>query len=240
MQPVRRLLEHLARSSSSPAPKCPSAATTRPPGSRPFQCLHPRQLRFRLLFRHLFHGRPLHRHVPVRPITRRPARTAASPRSAMPCPQSMGRTCSDLGDDAMKRLFALWIGRRHAAAESPDLSCPRLWTAASGRHRWHHVEFVWRDQVILKNRAGEPIRILPRDRLSAADQAPAGRGVRAAGRPPPASNGFATASAPDTVNPPGVSPAPAQGLVTGGWCTEILSARKRPSAHRWTRNPSRT
>ena len=116
----------------------------------------------------------------------------------------------------MKRLFALWIGLlllgHAAAAESPDLSRPRLWTAASGKQLMAVFAELSGDQVILKNRAGEPIRI-PRDRLSAADQALLDEAFGPLPGEPPASNEFAEPP-PDTAVAAAGSSAPPQGPVT--------------------------
>ena len=57
-----------------------------------------------------------------------------------------------------------------AVAESADLSRPRVWTAASGQQLAAVFVELSGDQVVLRNRSGESIRI-PRNRLSAADQA---------------------------------------------------------------------
>lgn len=116
----------------------------------------------------------------------------------------------------MKRLFALWIGLlllgHAAAAESPDLSRPRLWTAASGKQLMAVFAELSGDQVILKNRAGEPIRI-PRDRLSAADQALLDEAFGPLPGAPPASNEFAEPP-PDTAVAASGSSAPPQGPIT--------------------------
>ena len=84
------------------------------------------------------------------------------------------RLVASMGNGGMKRLCALWVGvvllGGIAVAESADLSRPRVWTAASGQQLAAVFVELSGDQVVLRNRSGESIRI-PRNRLSAADQA---------------------------------------------------------------------
>lgn len=88
-------------------------------------------------------------------------------------------------------------------AQPPDLARPRIWTSASGAELMAVFVELSGDQIILRNRQGDHIRI-PRAKLSAPDQALVDEAFGAAAPPPEAASEFAfptsapAAAAPDT------------------------------------------
>ncbi|MDY0146289.1 MAG: hypothetical protein RBS84_09935 [Kiritimatiellia bacterium] len=95
-------------------------------------------------------------------------------------------------------------------AQAPDLARPRLWTSASGAELMAVFVELSGEQVILRNRQGEQIRI-PRAKLSAADQTLLDGALGAAAPPPEQSSEFAFPAstpppAPDTASAPAQDP----------------------------------
>lgn len=121
---------------------------------------------------------------------------------------------------------AIWFLAFQTFADTNELARPRKWISASGAELLAIFVEVSGENVVLRNRQGEPLRIA-RAKLSAADQALLDEAFGPVAAPPPPADEFATPIAPPPAEPDASAipalesaPAPAAGpiLVAG---TEI-------------------
>jgi hypothetical protein len=95
-----------------------------------------------------------------------------------------------------------------AFADTNELARPRKWVSASGAELLAIFVEVSGDNVVLRNRQGEPLRIA-RAKLSAADQALLDEAFGPVAAPPPPADEFATPIAPPPAEPPADDMSPA-------------------------------
>ena len=92
-------------------------------------------------------------------------------------------------------------------ADTNELARPRKWVSASGAELLAIFVEVSGDNVVLRNRQGEPIRIA-RAKLSAADQALLDEAFGPVAAPPPPADEFATPPAPPSADPAEIAAPP--------------------------------